>query len=135
MTMKKLYPVISIIFGSVAWLLLFGLLRLLCVVNIPLFLDSLWVEEVEEGLVRNIVGEIAFQADGYGCEDRLIFNAPFYPDGMNGDSESRSLTQMIDLSSWQRIGSDSLSTTYADNSYRYVLYHTSDEINMRIFLK
>ncbi|VAW68252.1 hypothetical protein MNBD_GAMMA09-1764 [hydrothermal vent metagenome] len=123
------------VFGGACWFILLGILQARCIVNIPLYIDSLWVKPIGEGLVKNVIGATAFRVEGYGCEDQLIFVAQYYPNGMDGKTQIKSLASIVDVESWKKIESDTISTTYIDNSYKYVLFQTSDGVHMKVFQK
>ncbi|MCP4495037.1 MAG: hypothetical protein GY820_48210 [Gammaproteobacteria bacterium] len=123
------------IFGGACWFMLFGILQSSCIVDIPLYIDRLWIKPIGNGLVKNLIGTTAFHAEGYQCEDKLIFVAQYYPHGMGQKSESRSLDSIIDIRSWEEIKSDTISNTYVDNSYKYVLFQTSDGVHMKVSQK
>ena len=122
-------------FGAMCWFVLLGIMQSRCILNIPSYIDSLWVKPVGEGLVKNLMGATAFHAVGYQCEDKLIFVAKYYPDGVGDDYQMRSLSGMVDVDSWKKIKSDTVSTTYADNSHEYVLFQNSDGVHMKVFQK
>lgn len=132
---KYAYVVFIYLAGIVSWLVLFSILQSRCIINIPLAIDSLWLDKLNEDLVKNMNSAIAFDASDYGCDSRLIYTAQYYANGMNGESENMNLTNAIDIKSWKEIESDSTTITYIDSSYKYVLYHNSDGINMRVFRK
>jgi hypothetical protein len=132
---KYVYVVFIYLTGTICWLVLFSILQSRCIINVPLAIDSLWLDKLNENLVKSMSGDIAFDASDYGCDSRLIYTAQYYANGMNGESEKMKLADAVDIKSWKEIESDSTTTTYIDSYYRYVLYHNSDGINMRIFRK
>lgn len=134
--MKRTIPnFIFYVFGGVCWFALLGILQAFCIVNIPKHIDGLWVTTVGEDLVENLIGATAFSVDGYGCDDQLIFVAQYYLDGTDEKSETRSLDELIDIASWKKIESDTVSTTYIDNFHKYILLQNSDGIHMKVFKK
>lgn len=126
---------ISYAFGGACWFLLLGISQVSCIANIPFFIDSLWVKPVADGLVSNLIGAIAVSAEGYPCEDALIFVAQFYPDGVGSNPQMKSLSSIVDIESWKKIESDTISTTYIDNSYKYILFQTSDGVDLKVYKK
>jgi hypothetical protein len=105
------------------------------VVDVPLFIDSLWIKQADDNLVVGLTGAIGFHAEFGDCEAKLIYTARYYPDGMTDDYQTKSLTDLVDVGTWEISTSDNISTTYVDSSYKYVVYHTSDDIYMGIFDK
>jgi hypothetical protein len=127
--------VVSYALGILCWMVLISVLKLACIVNIPFFVDGLWTKEIHENFVENLSGEIAFRADTFGCEDAYLYTANYYPHGVSDTFETKTLTSVVDISTWKTVGEDNISTTYVDENYKYVLYHTSDGVFIRIFDK
>ena len=121
--------------GSLAWIIIFFSLKGWCIIDIPLLVDGLWTSSINNQLVRNLSNSIAFRTRITECDDKYIFTARYYPDGVSGNFETKSLTSIVDIPSWKERGSDSISTTYTDIKYKYILYNTSDGIYMRVFDK
>ena len=133
---SRYFRAISIyIIGVVLWLVLVSVLRLNCIVDIPLFIDSLWTKPSGEHLVVGLTGAIGFRVELDECETKLIYTARYYPDGMTGNYLTKNLTDIMDIDTLEEIASDNTSTTYADSSFKYVVYRTSDGASMRIFDK
>lgn len=132
---KYLKTLVAYLAGVLIWLVLISVLQVRCVLNLPLLIDELWTSQINNELVTNLIGEIAYQVDASDCDGKLIYLARYYPDGVDGEYQHRTLTSMVDASSWQEVSSDSISMTYVDNRYRYVLYSTSDGIQMKVFDK
>ena len=129
---------ILLYFGAVlVWFVLFSTLKKSCIVSIPWNIEKLWSEQIDKDFIKNLAGEIAFHATpfDYMCGYRFIYTAEYYPNGVSSDYKLVSLTDSVDLGSWKEIESDSATTTYTDNSYRYILYNNSDGIYMGIFDK
>lgn len=123
------------IVGGICWFVLLGILQSTCILNMSLHIDALWVKPVGDNLVKNLIGATAFRVEGYGCEDKLIFVAPYYANGMNDKPQIKSLAKLIDLKTWKKLESDTVSTTYIDNLHSYVLFQNSDGVNMKIYKK
>ena len=121
--------------GSLAWIIIFFSLKGWCIIDIPLLVDGLWTSNINNQLVRNLSNSITFRTRITECDDKYIFTARYYPDGVSGNFETKSLTSIVDIPSWKERGSDSISTTYTDIKYKYILYNTSDGIYMRVFDK
>jgi len=121
--------------GVVCWLMLFAALKWHCTADILKTIDSLWLKKAGDGLVINLLGNLAFHADDYDCEEQFIYSAHYYPNGMDGEYKISNLTDTIDMVSWKKVDSDAISTTYVDKSFKYIVYSTSDGVYMRIFQK
>ena len=119
--------------GSLAWIIIFFSLKAWCIIDIPLLIDGLWTSGINNQLVRNLSNSIAFRTRITECDDKYIFTARYYPDGVSGNFETRPLTSTVDIPSWKELESDSISTTYVDIRHKYVVYNTSDGIYMRVF--
>lgn len=125
----------SYAFGTACWLLLFAILKWSCTGDIIKKIDSLWLKKIDNDLVVNLIGDLAFHAEYYDCDEQFIYTAHYYPNGMDGKYKVSRLTNTIDIGSWKTIDSDTISTTYIDKSFKYIVYRTSDGIYMRIFQK
>lgn len=133
---KKYFKrIIYYAFGALCWIVLISILKLACVINIPFIIDGLWAKEVQDDFTENIVGEIAFRADKFGCENTFLYTAKYYPQGVSDNYETKTLTSVVDINSWKAIAEDNISATFVDNNFKYVLYHTSDGVFIRIFDK
>ena len=119
--------------GSLSWIVIFALLRVYCIVDLYLLTDGLWTTKIHSEFVENLTHSIAFHANNFDCDNTYIFTVRYYPDEASEDFEMKSLTSMVDIASWKELESDSISTSYIDNKYRYVLYNTSDGIYMSAF--
>lgn len=121
--------------GILFWLLLLSVLRIYCIWNGPPIIDGLWTRQINDHLTANLIGSVAYQTSGLNCDDKYIYLANYYPNGIDKQSEIRSLTSLIDPDTWQQITSDTITTTYADRYHRYILYSTSDGVSMKVFEK
>lgn len=121
--------------GSLTWIVIFFALKAWCMVDIPLLVDGLWTTRINDQLVKNLTNSIAFRTRIIPCDDKYIFTARYYPDGVSGNYAPKTLTSIIDLPSWKELETDNISTTYIDTKHKYVVYSTSDGIYMRIFDK
>jgi hypothetical protein len=130
---KYLRKFVAYLAGVLLWLALISTLQARCILNVPRLIDGLWTRQVNGNLVTNLTGSIAYQTTGLACDDKLIFLVRYYPNGVGGHYQYRTLTSMVDTKFWREVSSDSLSTTYVDKRYRYVLYGTSDGVYMRAF--
>lgn len=135
MIIKYLKIAVSYLFGALLWMVLISLFKLYCIVNVPLLVEGLWTEEVNEHFVENLTGAIAFDASESWCQGRYIYTARYYPGGRDDRHETRSLSSMVDIESWKKVEKDATTTTYADKNYRYELHSVSDGMFMEIFDK
>lgn len=119
--------------GVAFWLVLAAGLKASCLVDLPRAIDSLWTERIADHLVKNLLGAIALHAPGDRCDERLFYTARYYPNGMTGEYATQSLRSLVEVDSWQLVGSDHISTTYTDRAHRYVIYRTSDGVSLRVF--
>lgn len=135
MTFKN---ILSYFAGTIFWVVLFSVLKLSCIVNVPWLIEGLWVDEVSDHFVRNLIGAVALDAspENYPCEQVYIYRAEYYSGGVGRDEHKRlSLTDVVDISSWEEVDASTAITTYVDNSYRYLLHNNSDGVYMEIFDK
>jgi hypothetical protein len=130
---KCLKTLFAYLGGIVFWLALIRALQAFCIVNLPLSLDGLWTTQVNGHLVTSLTGAVAYKTNGLACGDKFIFLVRYYPNGVSGTHENRTLTSVVDTKSWHEKSSDSLSITYVDKRFRYVLSSTSDGVYMRVF--
>ena len=130
---RRLYLVLSCIIGGMSRILLLGVLRSFCILNVPFYMDNLWVKPIGEGLVKNLIGAIAFRMEGCGCDDKLIFVAPYHSSSGDDQVEMKSLSAVVDIATWRKIESDTISTTYIDKTNKYVLFQNSDGVNLKVF--
>lgn len=137
MVIKYIKTAASYFCGALLWMVFISLLKLYCIVNVPLLVEGLWTEKVNEYLVKNLTGAIAFDASESWCEGRYIYTARYYPGGQDDMHETKPLSSMVDITSWEKVekASDTTTTTFVDNKYKYVLHYVSDGIFMEIFDK
>lgn len=117
--------------GVSGWLVLFGVLQHTCLFNVGSFVDSLWMKDLHDGLVRNVIGEVAYRAGyGYGdfgCGDKYIYSALYHPGNTDSKGEFRSLTSLVDVATWREAeDSSSITFTFLDSKHTYVLRYISD---------
>jgi len=121
--------------GAIAWLAIIFILQSRCIVNIPFIVDGLLSKDINENLVENLTGSIAFRTRKFKCDNKYIFTVRYYRNGVSGNYVTKPLGGFVDVPSWKEQTSDNISTTYTDKNYRYTLYNTSDGINMKVFDK
>ncbi|RYG18675.1 MAG: hypothetical protein EOO07_08435 [Chitinophagaceae bacterium] len=118
---------------ATGWIIFFKLLATYSPINIWAEIDSLWLSPSGENLATNLVGELAFHFEATSGEKRVMYTAPYYPDGLDGTTQTKRLSKTIDTASWQKTETDPLTTTYSDKQFKYVVYQDSNGIYMRIF--
>lgn len=117
----------------IGWMLLFKVLYFHNNIDVWARIDSLWLTQVGDDLATNITGNLAYTFNTENGNGRVIYNAQYYPDGINSNPSIKHLVDMVDLSSWGKVSSDSVSITYNDKNFTYIVYKNSDGISMRIF--
>lgn len=128
-------PVIKYILGVGFWMVFISVLELTCTVKVTTLIDGLWTKKINDYFVENLAGAIAFDASSYGCDGRYIYTAKYYPGDQYNTSDSKSLSSVVDLGSWRKVDRSSVTTTYMDSNYRYVVKQNSDGVTMEIFDK
>ncbi len=108
------------------WLIVFGVLQYQCIFDITSPIDSLWLKNLHDDLVENVIGKIALHVQAGRCVDRYLYTVRYHPSRMDIEGEIRSLTSLVDVATWREIESGSISVTYLDSKHRYELYITSD---------
>lgn len=126
--------------GILCWYVIFGFLKLNCIYNVQFNVDSLWVTKIHEGLVKNVIGDVAYRSSpadgGRQCDDAILYVVRYYPNiGDDENVESRSLSSMVDAQSWRKIESDSTTVTYIDIKHKYVLHRNSDGAHISVYDK
>jgi hypothetical protein len=119
------------IFGVLCWAALFAYLQFQCLFNVGSFVDSLWMKDLHDGLVENLIGAVAYRAGygygDYGCGDKYIYSVQYHPGGTDGEGEIRSLSSLVDVATWREIeDSASITFTFLDSKHKYVLRYISD---------
>lgn len=114
--------------GVLCWLLVFGLLAYNCVFDIYDVIDGLWMNELHDGLVKNVIGDIAFNAQGGECiADKYIYWARYNPSESDLEGKPRSLTSLVDVTTWKYVGRESSTFIYQDMKRTYEIHYISDE--------
>lgn len=116
--------------GVLGWWVLLIVLQTSCIFNFSAFVDGLWMRDLHDGLAQNVLGEIAYRAGhGYGdlgCGDRYIYSILYRPAGEEDAGQVRSLTSLIDVSTWKPSGGESIFAYYVDANHRYRVRWISD---------
>lgn len=119
--------------GVLCWLIVFGFLQRLCVFDISSVVGRLWVKDLHDGLVQNVIGEVAYHVQAGRCVDRYLYTARYHPTRTDIEGEGRSLTSLVDAATWREIeDSASITSTFVDSKHRYVLYTISDDEYIRV---
>jgi hypothetical protein len=119
--------------GVLCWLIIFGFLQHVCIFDISSVVDRLWMKDLHDDLVENVIGEIAFHVQAGRCVDGYIYAARYHPSRMDIDGESRSLTSLVDVATWREIGDPaSITSTYLDSKHKYVLYTIEGDEYIRV---
>lgn len=123
--------------GVLCWLIVFGVMQHLCLFNVGSFVDSLWMKDLHDGLVQNVIGEVAYRAGygygDYGCGDKYIYSALYHPGSTDTAGEVTSLTSLVDVTTWREIeDSASITFTFLDSKHKYVLRYISDGADISV---
>ncbi len=116
--------------GVLCWWALFMYLHVQCVFNVGSFVDSLWVKDLQHGLVVNVIGEVAYRASygygDYGCGDKYIYTVLYHPGSTGAAGEVRSVSSLVDVPTWRMVKEDGIFTYYLDSKHKYRVRHISD---------
>ncbi len=116
--------------GVLVWLIAFNVLAMHSRLNIWSLVDSLWMRDLHDGLVRNITGEVAFRAEyGYGdfgSGTKYIYLVRYRPDSEGKGGEWRSLTSLVDTNTWREVAPEGVITTFRDARHEYEVRSISD---------
>lgn len=117
--------------GILCWAGIFAYLQVQCIFNVGSFVDGLWMRDLHDDLVQNLIGKVAFRASGgygdYGCGDRYIYTAHYGAGDTDSGSDTRTLTSLVDVATWREVDDPvSITATFLDSKHTYVLYMTSD---------
>jgi|GEM_PF-3685315 len=123
------------ILGIFFWLVVFTLLKINCIVDIPGQIDMLWTKQIGKGFIVSLTGDIAFKTEIDKCKDWLIYNATYSPNDADKHDVVKNLTTTVDIDSWTRTEINPPVMVYEDKSFKYVVYNNSDGVYMRIFDK
>lgn len=128
MFLKYSLAVLKYLAGVLAWLVLFGALKIYGIFNLYYAIDGLWTHKISEDLVKNLLGEYAFHVYGTGYDDKYIYGVEYY---QNGTFRIVSLSSLLDPKSFKQVERRSTTITYTDKKYKYVLHHISDGVFLR----
>jgi len=133
MLISSILKIVKYAAGVCCWLIIFAVLQQQCVFDIHSVVDRLWVKTLNDNLVKNIIGEIAFHVQAGRCVEKYIYMVRYDPGRTDREREVRTLTSLVDVATWTELREDSsVTSTYIDAKYRYTLYVTSDEEYIRV---
>ena len=117
--------------GMLCWIIVFAYLQTQCLFNVGSFVDSLWMEDLHDGLVENVIGKVAYRADygygDYGCGAKYIYSVRYNPSRMDFEGDFRSLSSLVDVATWREVDDSAfITTTFLDSRHKYVLRRISD---------
>lgn len=113
--------------GIICWLIFFGYLHYQCIFDLTSYVDRLWVKNLHDDLVENVIGEIALHVQAGRCVDTHIYTVRYHPSRMDIEGEIRSLTSLVDVATWREDEDpNTITATFVDSKHRYVLFTTSD---------
>ncbi len=122
--------------GVLGWVALFAFLQMQCFFNVGSFVDSLWMKDLHNGLVKNLIGKVAYRAAGgygdYGCGDKYIYSALYHPGSADAAEEIRSLSSLVDAPTWKDAGRDGIFTYYVDAYHWYRMRWISDGVDISV---
>ena len=122
--------------GVLCWWALFVYLQVQCVLNVGSFIDSLWMKDLQDGLVENVIGEVAYRASygygDYGCGDKYIYSVLYYPGSTDAEGEVRSLSSLVDVPTWRMAEEDGIFAYYIDSKHKYRVRQISDGADISV---
>lgn len=77
--------------GMLCWLLVFGYLQDQCIFNIASVVDRLWVTDLHDDLVKNVIGEVALHVNAGRCVDSYLYTVRYHPNRLDIEGELRGL--------------------------------------------
>lgn len=130
-TLRWVVTTLKYIAGMVCWFVIFGVLQHFCFFNLGSLIDSLWMKDLHDNLVQNVIGEVAYRANNgygdFGCGDKYIYSALYHPRGADTKGEFRSLTSLVDVASWREAEAAApITFTFLDSKHQYVIRYISD---------
>ncbi len=124
------------VLGVLCWAAVFAYLQIQCLFNVGSFVDSLWMKDLHDGLVENVIGEVAYRAGGgygdYGCGVKYIYSVQYHPNRMDIEGDIRSLSSLVDVATWRMVGSENNTVTFLDAKHKYVLRSISDGVDISV---
>lgn len=125
--------------GVLFWLILLGVISARTRLNVWSMVDGLWMRPLHDGLVRNVIGELAYRAESgygdYGSGVRYIYFAQYRADSEGKNGELRPLSYLIDTATWHEVGQEGVVTTFRDARYEYRVRTISDGTDIFVVAK
>lgn len=122
--------------GVLCWCALFTYLQVQCIFNVGSFVDSLWMQDLQNGLAKNVLGEVACRArygyGDYGCGDKYIYSVLYRARSTDAEGEVRSLSSLVDVSTWRMAEEDGIFIYYLDSKNKYRLRQSSDGADISV---
>ena len=116
--------------GVLVWLIVLNAVAMHTRFNVWSLVDGLWMRDLHDGLVRNMIGEIAFRAEtGYGdfgSGTKYIYIVQYRPDSEGKGGEWKALTSLVDIPTWHKVGPEGVITTFRDARHEYEVRSISD---------
>ncbi len=120
--------------GVLGWGIVFAFLQMQCIFSEGSFVDGLWMKGLHHGLVKNLVGQVAYRARGgygdFGCGDKYIYWALYHPGRAEAEGEIRSLSSLVDTATWRDAGVDGIFSYYVDSRHKYRMRWISDGVDI-----
>jgi hypothetical protein len=111
-------------------------LQVQCVFNVRSFIDGLWITELQDGLVKNVIGEVAYRASygygDYGCGDKYIYSVLYHAGSADDNGEVRSLSSLVDVPTWRAAEEDGIFAYYLDSKHKYRMRQISDGTDISV---
>ncbi len=134
MRVRWVGTILKHVLGVLCWFAVFAFLQFECLFNVGSAVDGLWVKDLHDDLVENLIGEVAYRAErGHGdsgCGARYIYSVRYHPNRedspLSVGGELRSLTSLVDLATWRFVGQESAIATYVDSKHEYSVRTISD---------
>lgn len=124
-------------FGVLCWMVLLGLLMQWDVFNAGSFVDGLWVKNLHDNLVQNVIGEVAYRATSgygdYGSGPKYIYLIEYHASRKGAKEEVRSLGSLVDVATWKWVRSEgSTHEIYMDAKHKYIVRTISDGADISV---
>jgi hypothetical protein len=122
--------------GVLCWWALFVFLQVQGVFNVGSFVDSLWMKDLHDGLVQNVIGEVAYRAGfgygDYGSGDKYIYSVLYHPESTDVEGEVRSLSSLVDVPTWRFAEEEGIFAYYLDSRHKYRVRWISDGADISV---
>lgn len=116
--------------GVLLWAVLLDVLSVFGGFNAWSFVDGLGMRKLNDQLVQNTIGDVAYRAAGgygdHGSGPRYIYMVSYQPHGKPARRQVRSLTSLVDVKSWHFVSASGIDATYQDVKHSYIVRSASD---------